>query len=119
MDLQPSRVGLPKSPEFQGITQDAFAGVGNSCTPVPGSEGQFIIIDGGTDLPDTPRPWINETYLLCVAEKSLTPLETRGDKPNERHTHRAAIFGRVLVLFGGDFDDDYLHFLHLGKFFSS
>lgn len=114
LDLRP--VESLKRSEDPETTQSPFPNLGHSCSPVPDSAGNFIIFGGC-------QPWsnlsgtlgTNETFLLSLPDRSLTRLETVGDKPAARFCHRAVISGRVLVVFGGTSSDSKLHFLPLGK----
>lgn len=86
----------------------------HSCTAIPNSEGGFIIF-GGAVLHESEPEEIrtNDAILLSTQDMSFTILDTNGVQPTPRVGHRAAIAGRVLVVFGGDSNDRYLHFLNL------
>ncbi|KIO21279.1 hypothetical protein M407DRAFT_129608 [Tulasnella calospora MUT 4182] len=110
MELRPVR-SLKSSVEV-GMTPSVFPRFGHSCTAIPNSSGEFVIF-GGCVLPAKEEIWTNDVILLSTADMSLTSLETNDGKPKATVGHRAVIAGRVLVVFGGGINDNYLHFLNL------
>lgn len=115
MELRPARPLNSSKP--QGVTSGVFPRWEHSCTAIPSSTGEFIIF-GGKAKPDKEEVWTNDVILLSTNDMSLTSLETSGAKPKARTGHRTVLAGRAVVVFGGNKDDSYLHFLSLGNFFS-
>lgn len=117
LELRPGKAS--KGSESWGKIRSCFPLHGHSCTPVPNSDGQFIVFGGVSRSIKGSPEWTNETVLLSVPDRSWTRLETKGERPSERACHGAAIAGQVLVIFGDDLDDvdNYLNFLRLGERF--
>lgn len=111
MELRPVRP--LKSSGKSGKTPSVFPRWGHACTAIPNSAGEYIIF-GGKVKPDKEEVWTNDVILLSTVDMSLTSLETSGEKPRVKSSHRTVIAGRVLVVFGGS-ADSFLHFLSLSK----
>ncbi|KAG8942530.1 Negative regulator of mitotic exit [Tulasnella sp. 424] len=101
-----------KGSESLGKTKSVFPRWEHSCTAIPNADGEFIIF-GGTTTPEKAEVWTNDVILLSTTDMSFTSLETSGANPKAKTGHRAVIAGRVLVVFGGNVDDSYLHFLNI------
>ncbi|KAG8965090.1 Negative regulator of mitotic exit [Tulasnella sp. 408] len=107
--LRPHRV--LKTSEHSIVAGEVFPRWGHSCTAIPNSPGEFIIFGGKITVPK--ETFSNQVILLSTNDMSVTNLETCGATPNPKSWHRAVIVGRVLVVFGGNVNDTYLHFLNL------